>query len=97
MDLENLLIKEYANEGMVIEATMSSMESRDEMTRELGSRTMKLSTIAFLEEAKENAAIQVQLADLLVDVLENECIRHNMIKKAPVGLSVVISLVKDTE
>lgn len=67
------------------------------MTRELGSRTMKLSTIAFLEEVKENAAIQVHLVDLLVDVLENECIRHNTIKKAPVELSVAISLVKDSD
>lgn len=34
--------------------------------------------LAFPEEVRRNVAIQAQLMDLFVDVLENECIRHNV-------------------
>lgn len=39
----------------------------------------------------------VLLANLFADVLENECIRHDVIKEAPIKLSVAIDLAKDSE
>lgn len=63
-----------------------------EVTCELGARATKLPTIAFPEEVRENAAIQIQLADLFMDVLG-----YDMIKEAPIRFSVAINLVKDSE
>lgn len=74
---------------------MKLTQTRNETTKGLGARATKLSTIAYPGEVSENAAIQVQLADLLVDALKNECIRHDMIKEAPIGLSVAIDLCKE--
>lgn len=37
------------------------------------------------------------MADLFVDVLENECIRHDAIKGSPTRLSMAISLAKNSE
>lgn len=94
-DLENLLINEYVDEGTAIETMRSLMkltQARDEMTRKLGARVMKLLTIAFSEEVRENATIHVQLADLIMDVLEND-----VIKEAPITLTVGIDLAKDSE
>lgn len=71
-ELENLLIKEYVDEGMATDAMRSLIkltQTRKEMTKELGARVTKLLTIAFPEEVRENATIQVQLADLFVDAL----------------------------
>lgn len=61
-DLENLMIKEYRDEVTVIEAVRSLMnliQARGEMTRKLGARSTKLSTMGLPEEVKENTAIQV--------------------------------------
>lgn len=46
-------------------------------------REMKEESIIAPKEIRENAAIQVQLADLFVHCLENGCIRHDVIKEAP--------------
>lgn len=53
--------------------------------RNLEQVVTKLSTIAFPEEVRENAGIQVQLVDLFVDTLKNEGIGHDMIKEALIG------------
>lgn len=52
-DLENLLIKVYADEGRAIEAMRgltNLTEARDQTTRELGTRATNLSAIAFPEK-----------------------------------------------
>lgn len=89
-DLQNLLIKEFADEGTAIQV-------KDETRRELGARATKLSTIALPGEIRDNAAIQMQLPDLYVDASENERIRHDVIKEVPIRLSVIIDLAKDSE
>lgn len=76
---------------------MNLTQAMDKTTRELGARAMKLSTMAFPEEIRENAAIRVQLADLFVNALGNERIRYDEIKEAPIKLSMAINLAKDSE
>lgn len=71
---------------------MRFTQARVKTSGELGSRATKLSALTFTEEVRENAAIQVQLPDLSVDSLWNECIRHDVIKEAPTRLS--LSLVR---
>lgn len=98
-DLENLLIKEYADDEIAIEAMRSLMkltQAGDETPGELGAKAMRLSAMAFPEEVKQNAAIQVHLANLFIDALENENNRHDVIKEASIRLSVVIDLAKDS-
>lgn len=78
-ELEELLIGEYADEGTLIEAMRSLMklaQLRDKSAGELGVRVEKLATVAFLEEVRNNTIMQAQLADLYVEVLQNECIQH---------------------
>lgn len=58
---------------------------------------MKEESIIAPKEISENAAILIQLADLFVHCLENERIRHDVIKEAPTRLSVAIILAKDSE
>lgn len=65
---------------------MKLAQAKIETPRELGTRATKLSALAFPEEAKENADIQAQLADLFVNALEKERIRYNVIKEAPIRL-----------
>lgn len=66
---------------------MNLAQARDKTSKELGARVTKLLIIAFLGEVRrENATIQVQLMDLFVDVLKNECMGHNVIKEAPIRL-----------
>lgn len=69
---------------------MKLSQAKDEIPEELGTRATKLSALTFLEEAKENVAIRVHLADLYVDALINERIRHGVIKETLVRLSVAI-------
>lgn len=61
---------------------MRLTQVRDETPGNLGEGATKLSDLVFPEEVKENAAIQAQLADFFVDVLENERIRHEVIREA---------------
>lgn len=63
----------------------------------IGGKGDELSTVAFPEELRENAAFQVYLADLYVDALGNERIRHDVIKEGRVILLVSINLAKDNE
>lgn len=51
----------------------------------------------FSEEVRENIAKQAHLADLYVQAPQNEYIRHDVIKEAPIKLSVAIALAKDSE
>lgn len=86
-----MLINEFADEGTLIQVMRSLIkftQAREEMTKELGARATNLSTIAFSGEVRDNATIQVQLADLLVD---------EVIKEVPIILSVAIYLAKDSE
>lgn len=66
---------------------------KDKTSRELIIRDMKLSALTFLEEVRRNAAIQALLSDLFLTALENEHIRRDVIKEAPIRLSVAIDLV----
>lgn len=59
---------------------MKVTQAKDEIPEELRTRATKLSALAFHEEAKENVAIQVHLADLYVDELVNKRIRHDLIR-----------------
>lgn len=63
----------------------------------LEARRMKLSDLAFSEEVQKDAVIQAQLVDLFIDALEKERIKQDVIKKAPIRLSVVIDLAKTSE
>lgn len=78
-DLEGLLIGEHVNEGTAAE-TMRSLiklaQARDKSLEELETRAMKLSALAFPEEVRKYTAIQVKLADLYVEVLQNEHINY---------------------
>lgn len=81
--LEKLVIKEYADDRTAIEAMRKLMkltQAWDETPGDLGARAKKLSVLVSPVEVKENAAIQTQLADLFIDELGNECIRHDVIK-----------------
>lgn len=56
-----------------------------------------MSALGFSEEVKENTAIQGHLAGLFVGALENERIRHDVIREALTMLSVAIGMAKDSE
>lgn len=42
-------------------------------------------------EERNKAVLQVQLANLYVEVLQNECIQHGIIKEAPVKVAVALA------
>lgn len=78
-ELEGLLIAEYADEGMAVEAMRNLMklaQMKEKSTRELGVRAEKLAALVIPEEVRENVGIQAQLADLYVEVLQNKHIRQ---------------------
>lgn len=80
------MTQEFANKGKVIEAMralLKLVQLRNETPGELGTRVEKLATLAFLENVKDNAVMQVQLADLYVEALTDEHIRHNVLKEGP--------------
>lgn len=81
----------------VMRSLMNLTQAMDKTTRELRTRAMKLSTMTFPEEIRENATIRVQPVDLFVNALENERIRHDANKEALIRLSVSINLAKDSE
>lgn len=94
---EGLLVGEYADEGTAVEAIRSFMklaQMKGESLGELGVKATKLSALDFPEEVRENAAIQ---ADLYEKVLQNEPIRHYVIKDAPVRLLIAITLARDSK
>lgn len=62
-----------------------------------GARAGKLAALVFPEEIRINAIMQGQLADLYVEALHNECVRHGVIKEAPVKLSAAVALSKDSQ
>lgn len=73
VELEELLVGEYADEGMAVEAMRSLIklaQMKGKSPRELGVRVTKLSAFTFPEEIRENVAIQVQLVDLYVEATE---------------------------
>lgn len=72
---------------------MRLTQARDGTPGELGARATKLSALGFSEKVKENAAIQGNLVGLFIGGLENERIRHDLIREASVRLSVA----KDNE
>lgn len=58
---EELLLREYADEGTAIEITRSLMklvQLRDKTPGELGVMSEKLATLAFPEEVTNNAVMQ---------------------------------------
>lgn len=55
-----------------------------------------MAVMAF-SEVNGNAAIQAQLVNMYVEAFQNECIRHNVIKEAPVKLLVAITLTKGSQ
>lgn len=88
-ELEQLNIGEYADEGTAIEVMRSLMKLvhlRNKTTGELGVRSENLATLDFPEELTNNAVMQAQLAELYIEALQNECIRHDVIKEASVKL-----------
>lgn len=96
-ELEELLVEEYANEETAIEAMRSLMklvQIRGKTLGKLGVRAKKMPTLAFPGEVRDNTAIQAQLVDLYIEALQNEYIRHDVIKEALVKLSVAIALAK---
>lgn len=78
-DLEGLLIVEHVDEGTAVEIMRSLMklaQARDKSLEELETRVIKLSVLAFSEEVRKSTTIQVKLADLYVEVLQNEHISY---------------------
>lgn len=57
---------------------MRLAQERNEGPEELGKRAKRLASPAFPEEVRENAAIQVQLADLFVAALQDKHIQHEI-------------------
>lgn len=98
--MKRLLVTKYADEGTIVEAMRGLMKlahAKCEFPKELGVRNEELAVLAFQKEVKENAAIRVQLANLYLEALQNECIRHDVIKEAPVKLSAAIALAKKSQ
>lgn len=56
----------------------------------------KLANLVFPEEERNKAVMQAQLANLYVEVLQNECIQHDIIKEALVKLLVVVALAENS-
>lgn len=82
-ELEELLLKEYADEGTTIEVMRSLVklvQLKDETSGELGAKAEKLAPMAFPKEFRNNAAMQAQLADLYVKALQGERVWDNVIK-----------------
>lgn len=99
-ELEDLLIREFADEATAIEAMRSLMtlaQWKGESPGDLGVRAERLASLAFTNEIRDNAAIQTLLVDLYVEALHNERIRHDAIKEAPTTLSAAIALARDSQ
>lgn len=95
--LKGLLTKEFTDEGTAIEAMRALLkltQLRDETPGELGARAGKLSSLAFPEVVRDNAVMQAQLADLYVEALSDERVRHDVLKEGPVRLSAAIELAR---
>lgn len=78
-DLDNALLKEYSDDGTDIDARRSLMKLTHASyvtTRELEARVTEFSTMAFPEEVRDNAAIQVQLEDLFLGKLMHQTRRE---------------------
>lgn len=93
--LVELLIGEYADEGTAIadmRILMKVVQLKDETSGELGVRAEKMVILALPGELSNNAVTQSMVADLYVEALQNNRIRHDVIKKAPVKLSVAVAL-----
>lgn len=45
-----------------------------------------MATLAFTQEIRVNTTIQAQLVNLYLEALHNECIRHDVIKRASAKL-----------
>lgn len=96
--LEELLTGEFADGGTAMEAMRALLKMtqlRDETTGELGARAEKLSSVAF-PDVKNNAVMQAQLADLYVEALSDERIRHDVLKEGPLRLSASVALSKES-
>lgn len=57
-------------------------------------KARKLAALSFPEEVRENVTIQ---ADMYAEALQNKCIRQDIIKEAPIKLSVAIALARDSQ
>lgn len=82
---------------MVIEAMRSLMklvQLRDETSRELGVSAEKQDTLAFPKEMRNNTIMQAQLTNWYMEALQNERIRHDVIKEVPVKSSAAVALAK---
>lgn len=65
-ELEELIIKEYADECIVIEAMRGFMRLvplKDVTPGDLGARPEKLATLSFSEDIRSNVIMQVQLTE----------------------------------
>lgn len=56
-----------------------------------------MATLVFPGKVRENPVIQAQLADVHMETIQNEHIWHDVIKEAPVKLSVAIALAKNIQ
>lgn len=73
-------------------ALLKLSQLRDETPGELGARAGKLSSLAFPEVVRDNAVMQAQLADLYVEALSDERVRHDVLKEGPLRLSAAVEL-----
>lgn len=98
-ELEVLLVGEYADEGTAVESLRILIklgQMKGESSEELGVRTEKLAALAFHEKVNENVAMQTQLPDQCMwKHLKTTRIRHDIIKEAPVKLTLAIAIAKD--
>lgn len=94
------MTREFADEGTAIEAMRALLKMtqlRDKTPGKLGARLEKLSLLAFPEVVRNNAVMQAQLANLYVEALSDERIRHNALKEGPLRLSAAVSLAKESQ
>lgn len=84
--LEELLTQEFAYKGTAIEAMRALLRLNLETSGDLGTRAERMATLAFPEEVKNNAVMQVQLTDLYVEVLSDERTRHDVLKEGPLKI-----------
>lgn len=99
-EVKKLLTKEFADEGTAIEAMRALLkltQLREETPGELGARAGRLSSLAFPEVVRDNAVMQAQLADLYVEALSDERVRHDVLKEGPLRLSAAIELARESQ
>ncbi len=53
--------------------------------------------MAFPEVVRDNAVMEAQLADLYVEALSDERVRHDVLKEGPLRLSAAIELAKESQ